>query len=128
MSKEATQTISKYEAMLRLGSGGRLAESEIQRRVTNYGTASMMQRAVESQVRQILNCHGVPTISNPYYHACARELGKLVRQELPGSMMAVECRLLIDKWWGRGLVREVLRDIATAVFNIPLPEEEGSKV
>lgn len=127
MSKEATQIITKYEAMLRLGANGPVTESEIQRRVANYGTASMMQRAVESQVRQILCSHGVSTISFAYYHAYARELGKLQRQELPESLMEVELTLIMDKWSGRGLEREVLRDIACQVFNIPLPAEEGSK-
>ena len=124
MSKDAEQTIRNYEVMLRLGANGRVTEDEIQRRVANYSTASIMQRAVEGQVRLVLNCHGVSTIMNAFYQNFARELGKLTKQDLPKRMFDAEFRLLFDKWAGRGLERVVLRDIAISVFNIiPAAEE-----
>jgi hypothetical protein len=128
MSEEVEQSTRNYEYMLRLGANGEVPEKEIQRRVANYNSSAIDNRVIVLQVQQVMYELGVARILSIYYHAFARQLGKLKRKGLPCYMMENECALLFTRWSARGLSRVVMRDIATRVFNIPLPAEGGTQV
>ncbi|MEO0080406.1 MAG: hypothetical protein ABIK44_07010 [candidate division WOR-3 bacterium] len=76
---------------------------------------------METEVKQVLDSEGVPTIDYPFYLAFGREMWRLQRQGLSGDSLAKETAVLITKWVGRGLSLAVLEAIRTQVFNVGPP-------
>lgn len=125
MSRSVTDATRNYEAKLRLGACGRLAESEIKRRVDGYSVRAAEQAVAVVMVRQELCNQGVRTIWFPMYHAYARELGAFCRSYLSGAEREAVLGAKVDKWEARGLSRLVLLAVAGNVFNLPLPTVAG---
>ncbi len=81
---------------------------------------------MESEVKTVLNEMGVHTALYVPYLNFARQIGKLSRQkEISGHSLAMEAKVLLDKWAARGLNREILSAIRFEVFNIGEPEKLG---
>jgi hypothetical protein len=76
---------------------------------------------METQVRQVLNGSGVPTIQYPFYLCYGRELWSRIRNGMEGESLAIEAAVLLAKWVARGLTQSVLQDIRTDVFNVSAP-------
>jgi hypothetical protein len=76
---------------------------------------------METQVKQVCDGAGVPTIMYPFYLCFGRELWALSRKEISGESMAQEAALLISKWVARSLSAPVLQAIRSDVFNVPAP-------
>jgi hypothetical protein len=76
---------------------------------------------METQVKQVCDGAGVPTIMYPFYLCFGRELWALSRKEISGESMAQEAALLISKWVARSLSAPVLQAIRTDVFNVAAP-------
>lgn len=77
--------------------------------------------AMETQVKQVLDTEGVPTINYPGYLAYGRELWRLTRKEISGTSMQLEALVLLNKWVARGLTQSVLEAIRLQVFNVSAP-------
>ena len=76
---------------------------------------------METQVRQVLNGAGVPTIQYPFYLCFGRELWSRIRNGMDGESLAMETAILIAKWVARGLTQSVLQSVRTDVFNVSAP-------
>ena len=76
---------------------------------------------METQVKQVCDGAGCPTIMYPFYLCFGRELWALSRKEISGESMAQEAALLISKWVARSLSAPVLQAIRSDVFNVPAP-------
>jgi hypothetical protein len=76
---------------------------------------------MESQVKQVLDGLGLPTVQYPFYLAFGRELFRLGRQGVSGESVAIEAQVLLDKWVARGLVQSALEKVRKDVFNIVAP-------
>ena len=76
---------------------------------------------METQVRQVLNGAGVPTIQYPFYLCFGRELWSRIRNGMDGESLAMETAILIAKWVARGLAQSVLQSVRTDVFNVSAP-------
>ncbi len=76
---------------------------------------------METQVKQVLDGLGLPTVNYPFYLAYGRELFRLTRQGISGESVAIEAQVLLEKWVARGLVRSALEKIRKDVFNITAP-------
>ena len=87
----------------------------------NMGAVVQLLTAMESQVKQVCDGAGVPTITYPFYLDFGRELWKLSRKEISGESLALEAATLIAKWVARGLTQSVLQAIRTDVFNVAAP-------
>ncbi|MEO0073168.1 MAG: hypothetical protein ABIK43_00710 [candidate division WOR-3 bacterium] len=74
----------------------------------------------ELKARQTLNDSNVPTVLYAMYLNYARELFSLSRR-FAGSSLIREANVLLEKWVGRSLNREVLERIRDEVFNIGNP-------
>lgn len=77
--------------------------------------------SMETQVKQVLDVEGVPTVDYPSYLNYGRELWKLTRQEISGTSMQMEALVLLNKWVARGKTQSVLEAIRLQVFNISAP-------
>ncbi len=77
--------------------------------------------AMETQVKQVCDSSGVPTIQYPFYLCFGREMWSLTRKDVSGESMAQEAAVLIAKWVARGLTQSVLQAIRTDVFNVGAP-------
>ncbi|MFO7650407.1 MAG: hypothetical protein R6X13_03560 [bacterium] len=77
--------------------------------------------AMETQVKQVLDTEGVPTINYPSYLSYGRELWRLTRKEISGTSMQLEALVLLNKWVARGLTQSVLEAIRLQVFNVSAP-------
>jgi hypothetical protein len=77
--------------------------------------------SMETQVKQVLDTEGVPTIDYPFYLGYGRELWKLTQREISGTSMQLEALVLLNKWVARGLTQSVLEAIRLQVFNISAP-------
>jgi hypothetical protein len=75
---------------------------------------------METEVRQVLNEAGVPTILYVYYLDFGRELWKLTNR-ISGESAKAEATILRDKWDARGLAPEVLNTVSLNVFGLTLP-------
>jgi len=79
---------------------------------------------MEAKVREVLNVHGVQTISYVPYLDFARQLYKLTRgQEITGESFAVAAQVLLEKWASRGLNPDVLASVRHQVFDIGEPTQ-----
>jgi hypothetical protein len=76
---------------------------------------------METQVKQVLDTEGVPTIDYPFYLGYGRELWKLTQREISGTSMQLEALVLLNKWVARGLTQSVLEAVRLQVFNISAP-------
>jgi len=76
---------------------------------------------METQVKQVCDGSGVPTIQYPFYLCFGREMWSKCRKEMSGESLAQEAAVLIAKWVGRGLSQAVLQTIRSDVFNVPAP-------
>jgi hypothetical protein len=129
MSERLKRIVENYEVKLRLGATGRLSERVICERVERYKITAAIQDRELDQVRQVLCSAGVATVMFPMYHAFARHLGRLSRQDITHETLQEAVTAAATRWEMRGLARHVLLAIATDVFNIPLPGPvEGSMV
>jgi hypothetical protein len=77
--------------------------------------------SMETQVKQVLDGLGLPTIQYPSYLCYGRELWALTRKEISGESLAIEAQVLLDKWVARGLVQSALEKVRKDVFNISAP-------
>jgi len=77
--------------------------------------------SMESQVKQVCDGAGVPTIMYPFYLDFGREMWRLIRAEISGESLAHEAATLTAKWKARGLTEAVLAAIRTDVFNVGAP-------
>lgn len=72
----------------------------------------------ETNVKQLIEPKGIPTIQIPFYLNYARELYSL-SQRFSGKTLENEAKLLASKWKARGLDEATLIDVAK-VFGITL--------
>ena len=87
-----------------------------------YAAATVQLTAMENEVRTVLNGAGVHTTHYIPYLNYARQLFKLSRKrEISGDSLAIEAKVLLDKWVARDLKPEVLATIRTQVFDIGEP-------
>ena len=129
MSERLIRIVENYEMRLRVDEAGHLSETVIRDRVERFRQASEIQDLQLDQVRQVLCSAGVATIMFPMYHAFARRLGKLSRQETTYETLQKAMMATLTTWEMRGLLRPVLLAIAAGVFNILPPDPvEGSTV
>lgn len=87
----------------------------------NFTTKQNEILNMESQVRQVVNGAGVPTIQYPFYLCFGREMWALQKKGISGESLAIEAAVLIAKWVARGLTSAVLQGIRTDVFNVAAP-------
>ena len=87
-----------------------------------YEAATALLSAMETEVKQTLNAKGVNTINYVPYLSFARQLFKLSnRKNISGESMAIEAKVLVDKWAARGLNHDVLVAIRFENFSIDEP-------
>lgn len=88
-----------------------------------YEAATTVLSAMETDVKQTLNARGVNTINYVPYLSFARQLFKLGnKKNISGESMAIEAKVLVDKWHARGLSRDVLVAIRFENFSINEPK------
>ena len=91
-------------------------------KMLEHVSATFTQIALmETQVKQVCDGAGVPTIQYPFYLCFGREIWSLSRKEISGESLAQEAARLIAKWVARGLQSPVLQAIRSDVFNVPAP-------
>jgi hypothetical protein len=84
-----------------------------------YEAATTLLSQMETDVKQTLNAQGVNTINYVLYLSFARQLFKLTnRKGITGESMAIEAKVLVDKWAARGLDPDVLVAIRFENFSI----------
>ena len=94
--------------------------ADMQRR---YEAAMAEMCVMETQVKTVLNAHGVHTSLYVPYLNFGRQLWKLSRQqEISGESFAMAAKVLLDKWAGRSLNPDILAAIRTEVFDIGEPK------
>lgn len=77
---------------------------------------------MESEVKQVLDSIGAPTLLYVYYLDYARQLFRLThRQSLSGASFDLESEVLLEKWVARGLDPAILRKIRKDVFGADPP-------
>ena len=88
-----------------------------------YEAATTALSAMETEVKQTLNAQGVNTINYVPYLSFARQLFKLSNKKgITGESMAIEAKVLLDKWAARGLNHDVLAAIRFENFSIDEPK------
>jgi hypothetical protein len=88
-----------------------------------YEAATTLLSQMETDVKQTLNAQGVNTINYVPYLSFARQLFKLTnRKGITGESMAIEAKVLVDKWAARGLNPDVLVAIRFENFSIDEPK------
>ena len=77
---------------------------------------------MESEVKQVLDGLGAPTLQYVYYLDYARQLFRLTRrQSLSGASFDLESQVLLQKWGARGLDPAILAKIRKDVFSADPP-------
>ncbi len=87
-----------------------------------YAAATVKLAAMESDVRTVLNQYGVHTTHYIPYLNYARQLYRLSqKRNISGDSLAIEAKVLLDKWAARDLKPDVLAAIRYQVFDIGEP-------
>jgi len=90
--------------------------------VQRYEAATAELAAMEIEVKTVLNARGVHTIHYIPYLNFARQLFKLSKKKsISGASLAMEAKVLQDKWAARELRNEVLAAIRFEVFDVSEP-------
>ncbi len=76
---------------------------------------------IETKAKQVLDSANVPTMLYPFYLNFAREIYSR-RRRFSGPSLAREIAVLLEKWVGRTLEREVLERIRDEALSVPAPE------
>jgi hypothetical protein len=88
-----------------------------------YEAATTQLSLMETDVKQTLNARGVNTINYVPYLSFARQLFKLSNKKgITGESMAIEAKVLLEKWASRGLNPDVLAAIRFENFSINEPK------
>jgi hypothetical protein len=87
-----------------------------------YEAATALLCQMEIDVKQTLNAKGVNTINYVPYLSFARQLFKLTKKNISGESMAIEAKVLVDKWTARSLNHDVLVAIRSENFSIAEPK------
>jgi hypothetical protein len=88
-----------------------------------YEAATTALSAMETDVKQTLNARGVNTINYVPYLSFARQLFKLSNKKgISGESMAIEAKVLLEKWASRGLNPDVFAAIRFENFSIAEPK------
>ena len=87
-----------------------------------YEAATVLLSQMEIDVKQTLNAKGVNTINYVPYLSFARQLFKLTKKNINGESMAIEAKVLVDKWAARSLNHDVLVAIRFENFSIAEPK------
>ncbi len=116
-----TTRIRKYNAKYSAANLTRDLAVKLPDMTTRYSAATTAGVAMETQVKQVLDGAGVPTIQYPFYLCFGRELWALQRREVSGESLAIEAAVLIAKWVARGLTESVLVSIRGGTFSIGAP-------
>jgi hypothetical protein len=88
-----------------------------------YVAATTALSLMETDVKQTLNGRGVNTINYVPYLSFARQLFKLSNKKgISGESLAIEAKVLVDKWAARGLNPDVLAAIRFENFSIAEPK------
>ncbi|MCX6841493.1 MAG: hypothetical protein NTX53_04305 [candidate division WOR-3 bacterium] len=88
-----------------------------------YEAATAALAAMEIEVKQTLNAQGVNTINYVPYLSYARQLFKLShKKNISGESLAIEAKVLADKWAARSLNPDVLAAIRFENFSIDEPK------
>jgi len=88
-----------------------------------YEAATTQLSLMETDVKQTLNARGVNTINYVPYLSFARQLFKLSNKKgISGESVAIEAKVLVDKWAARGLNPDVLAAIRFENFSINEPK------
>lgn len=78
--------------------------------------------AMELAVKTVLNESGVATVMYVPYLNFGRQLYRLSRQQnISGESLAMEAKVLLDKWAARGCSAAVLARVRTEVFDVGEP-------
>ncbi len=116
-----TTRIRKYNAKYSAANLTRDLAVKLPDMAARYSAATTLGVAMETQVKQVLDGAGVPTIQYPFYLCFGRELWALQRREVSGESLAIEAAVLIAKWVARGLTESVLVSIRGGTFSIGAP-------
>ncbi len=77
---------------------------------------------MEEKVKQTLDAQGIHTSFYVPYLDFARQLFRLSKQQsISGDSLALEAKVLLDKWVARGASPAILAAIRTEVFNVGEP-------
>jgi hypothetical protein len=118
---DPTRRIEKWDAKFDTAAIKATLDKMRPKMLTNASNAFVSLALMETQVKQVCDGAGVPTIAYPFYLCFGREVWSLLRKEMSGESMADECAILIAKWVSRGLQAPVLQAIRSDVFNVPAP-------
>ncbi|MGQ9679067.1 MAG: hypothetical protein ACUVUD_07300 [bacterium] len=100
-----------------------ILEARFEEMRKRYEAAMAELSAMETEVKSVLNEKGVHTSNYVPYLNYGRQLWKLSRhQGISGESLAMEAKVLLDKWSNRGLDPKVLIAIRNQVFNIGDPK------
>ncbi len=121
MASDPTKRINNWDETYNLERVNAILTEKRPTMLQNMSAVIPLLTAMESQVKQVCDSAGVPTITYPFYLDFGREMWKLSRQEFSGESLAEEAATLIAKWVARGLTQAVLESIRTGVFNVVAP-------
>uniref|UniRef100_A0A7C4GDA1 Uncharacterized protein n=1 Tax=candidate division WOR-3 bacterium TaxID=2052148 RepID=A0A7C4GDA1_UNCW3 len=88
-----------------------------------YRAQQVMLVEIEQKARGVLNAANVPAMLYIFYLNFAREVYNR-RLRLAGPSLAREVNVLLEKWVGRTLEREVLERIRDEAMSVRAPEAE----
>lgn len=76
--------------------------------------------SLESDVKTILADHMVGILQNPWYLNFAREIYRL-RNRFSGPPLQKEIEIAMNKWYARGLDKDIMERIMNTQFTVVLP-------
>ena len=118
--RPASRRLEKWDAMF---SGDVVSAKLIgykDRMREQLATIFPQQETLENEVKLILAEAATPTILNPGYLNFGREVLKNA-QKFTGPQLIATVDIILNKWVGRGLDRDILERIRNTVFALAAP-------
>jgi hypothetical protein len=120
MAKDIDRICDKYEYKLRDGRTASRSDQDRERQAEGYRRGAARNEEVRSAVAAVISRVGVSTIWWAFYYDFGRTLARLKARDGSPESLHSEARMQLEVWVARGLVREVLEQVARECFELDL--------
>lgn len=118
--KTADKRIAKWIAKMQGDAVSVVTARQIEKMSEYIQTAFVDIEKLENETKAILDEAAVPTIQNPTYLNFAREVGRSCRK-FGGGQLIGNVDVILNKYVGMGLDRDILERIRDTVFALGAP-------
>jgi hypothetical protein len=123
MARDIVRRLKRYERKFDVENIAKQFNAAKEEMEMRHKAAQIELFDVELRTKAVLGQCSVPTILYPAYLNFARQVWKLHKNFIGGTLQG-EIQVTLDKWAARKLERDILDQIRAGVFSVKKPEQD----